>query len=269
MPELPEVETVRHSLEKVLVGKIISSVDLRYSPLISSPTPEKFVQMIEKKEITGVQRRGKYLLLIFKELLMAIHLRMTGSLLYLPEESPLEKHTHLIFSLQGEDELRYVDPRKFGRILLLHGREDIATLKNLGPEPFSFSLDIFKEMVRKRRGRMKSLLLNQGFLAGLGNIYSDEILFSAKIHPRRKADMLTEEEIERLFDAIHKVLEEAISLKGTSISDYRDGRGEKGLFQDHLQVYGHEGQCCCHCHHRVIREKIGGRSCYFCPSCQR
>lgn len=271
LPELPEVETVRRSLEKVLPGQIIEGVDLWYSPLISSPPPEIFLQLVTGRAFKGVDRRGKFLLFSLGDLVMAVHLRMTGALMFSKKESPYEKHTHLTLSLQGEWELRYVDPRKFGRFLLLQAGEDIGERKGLGPEPLAPSLHLssFKGRIQNRRGRMKSLLLNQNFLAGIGNIYSDEILFQARIHPGRKANTCSEEELERLYYSIQQVLTEGISCQGTTISDYRDGAGEEGFFQHRLQVYGREGQKCLACGEVLLREKYNGRSSVYCPCCQR
>lgn len=271
MPELPEVETVRRSLEEILPGEIITKVHLFYPPLISSLKPEIFLERVSNQEIQGVGRRGKYLLLQLDDVSMAIHLRMTGSLLFLKKRDVVKKkHTHLILSLGGGD-LHYIDPRKFGRILLLEKGEDIAHIKRLGPEPLSssFVLSSFRERIQGRRKRIKSLLLDQGFLAGLGNIYSDEALYLAKIHPAREAHTLTHKEEERLFYAIREILEEAIAKKGTTLSDYSDATGERGSYQRHLKVYSLQGEKCHHCQERFTRVRIGGRSSSFCPTCQR
>lgn len=271
MPELPEVEQVKRSLEEVLPGQVILQVDILYPPLVTPLSPEEFTEKIMGERIERVWRRGKYLLLEMGSYSMAFHLRMTGSLLYGPLDGLLEKHTHLLIRLQGSSWLRFVDMRKFGRILLLEKGEDIATLKGLGPEPLSssFLLSSFKAILKGRRGKIKSLLLNQSFLAGIGNIYSDEILFWAGIYPGRKAYTLTGEEQERLFGAIQRVLFQGICFGGTSIRNYRDGFGVKGSYQEQLKVYGRKGDECSLCKETLLREKIGGRSSYFCPSCQR
>lgn len=271
MPELPEVETVRISLARVLPGQIIQEAFLSYPPLISFPSPEVFLEQVLGRELGQVHRRGKFLLLSLGEQIMALHLRMTGSLLMTAKGSPVEKHTHLRLILKGGGEMHYVDPRKFGRILLLPAWEDIGIRKNLGPEPLSphFSFSSFRERIGNRRGRIKSLLLNQSFLAGIGNIYGDEILFAAGIHPGRKANTCRDEELERLYHSIQRVLQEGIAHQGTTISNFRDGVGQGGVHQQYLRVYGRQGQECSVCGQVLVKEKIGGRSSVFCPVCQR
>lgn len=274
MPELPEVETIRKSLEERLSGLTIKDTNIYFDKIIKEPTCiENFRNTVINKRIISLKRRGKYLLIhLTDEYVIVIHLRMTGRLLYTKNYEVITKHTHLIFCLDNNFHLRFVDIRKFGTIYLLKETEldTIKGLANLGLEPLSknFNLEFLTEKLSKRSKKIKQLLLDQDIVAGIGNIYADEILFESKILPDRQANSLKEGEIESLFHSIVKVIREAIDHRGTSFRDYVDGDGEQGEYQKYLKVYQKTEQPCCRCQCKIKREKIAGRSSHFCPGCQ-
>jgi len=273
VPELPEVETIKNTLLSKLVGRRIMKVTATLPRLIKIPTPEKFVSLIKGKEIKHLFRRGKYLLLnLSGGYLLIFHLRMTGRLLYLPADAPVVKHTHLIFHLDNGEQLRFHDLRTFGTIYLVQEGELglIRGLVTLGPEPLGprFTPDYLREVLAGRQTTIKGALLNQELLAGLGNIYVDESLFRAGIHPARRAGSLTGDEVFRLHRAIRSVLEEGIRYRGTSVRDYVDGEGKTGGFQERLAVYGRRGQPCVKCGTPLELARIAGRGSVYCPRCQ-
>lgn len=275
MPELPEVETVVRSLERHLSGLTITAVDLVMPEVIRSPKPEQFIEQITGKQFQKkLGRRGKYLLIHLSDgLTLVIHLRMTGRLIYCEADLPMEKHTHVIFHLDNGKQLRFADVRRFGRLQLVPTAEvsGLSGLKDMGPEPLDqeFTREFLKKELRRRRTRIKSLLLDQCFVAGLGNIYADEALYRAKIHPERLAPDLTTREAAVLHKAIIEVIAGGIEHRGTSFRDYVDGEGRPGSFQHHLKVYNREGLPCSHCGRPIERIKVAGRSSYYCPSCQK
>lgn len=274
MPELPEVETVRRTLEKNIVGLTISGVELKLPKIIRSPAPEEFTEQVTGKKITAVKRRGKYLLLFLdRETVLVIHLRMTGQMVYARAETARPKHTHLIFALSDGNQLRYTDIRQFGTIILTPQQDldKVKGLSNLGPEPLEpgFTKGYLRRELKRRRARIKSLLLEQTFVAGLGNIYADEALYKARLHPERLASSLSPREVANLYQAIVDVLQAGIENRGTSMRDYVDGDGRTGNFQKLLQVYSRQGECCRHCGCTIERIKVGGRSSYHCPECQK
>lgn len=275
MPELPEVETVVRSLEKHLAGLTITGVDLLKEEVIRSPRTEIFLeQVIGRKFQKKLGRRGKYLLIHLSDgLTLVVHLRMTGRLVYCDAELPKEKHTHVIFYLDDGKHLRFADVRRFGRISLVPTAEldKMPGIKEMGPEPLAneFSREYLKKELRRRRTRIKPLLLDQCFVAGLGNIYVDEALHRAKIHPERLAPDLTTREASGLHKAIVEVISAGIQHRGTSFRDYVDGEGRSGSFQKHLRVYNREGLPCFNCGKPIHRIKVSGRSSYYCPACQK
>lgn len=274
MPELPEVETIKRSLEKNIAGQTIDSVELYMPKIIRCPLPGEFIERLTGKKILRMGRRGKYLLMhLSGGSTLVVHLRMTGRLVYSPPEVPLDKHTHAVFGLSGGRQLRYTDIRQFGRICLAENGElkNLPGLKDLGVEPLEeqFTRDYLKKELKRRRTRIKSLLLDQTIIAGLGNIYADEALFRAKVHPEKIASALTPREIAKLYIAIVEVLRESIENRGTSFRDYVDGEGLSGSNQLSLRVYSREGHPCIDCGKPLARIKVGGRSSYFCPCCQK
>ncbi|SMB92918.1 DNA-(apurinic or apyrimidinic site) lyase [Desulfonispora thiosulfatigenes DSM 11270] len=276
MPELPEVETIKRSLLPLLVGKKIINVDIKVPNLLKYPLADKehFEEVLKGSTFLDIQRRGKYLLFhLNKGWILVIHLRMTGRLLYTPKDQTIEKHTHVIFSLDDGNDLRFHDIRKFGLIYLVpqDGLHLLKGLSGLGPEPLSddFSLDSFKLALKNKKQKIKPLLLNQNFIAGIGNIYADEILFQAKVHPEEIISNLGEDKIEKIYDAIRDRLTKGIEFRGTSIKDYVDGLGQSGMFQNELKIYGKKGELCLNCGHVFERINVGGRSSTICPWCQK
>lgn len=274
MPELPEVETIRRSLAEKLKGLIINNLDIYLDKIVKAPTSiERFKEIVISKEIEGLDRRGKYLLLqLSGGYKIVIHLRMTGRLLYVADYEDVTKHTHLIFHLGNNYHLRFVDVRQFGTIYLLKDNEldTIKGLADLGPEPLSedFTLQLFADRLKKKNKKIKQVLLDQDIVAGLGNIYADEVLFESHILPDRLANSLEAEEVEALYLSIVKTLTEAIEHRGTTFSDYVDGEGNKGEHQNHLKVYQRTEQPCSRCQCHIKKEKIAGRSSHYCPGCQ-
>jgi formamidopyrimidine-DNA glycosylase len=270
MPELPEVETVARGLSAPLVGQIFASVTVRWPRTIAEPAVEEFKEQIVGRRVLSVGRRGKYVVISLDRGYLLIHLKMSGRLQVVPAGEPLDKHTHTIFDLEGGAQLRFRDVRKFGRVYLVSEMEQVTA--KLGPEPLAseFTLHLFRQRLARRSGRLKSLLLNQAFVAGLGNIYADEVLFAAGLHPLRKADTLTGQEQERLYLAIRTVLHRAVTGRGTTLSDggYTDARGRPGEYQDRIAVYGREGEPCRECGASIERIVVGGRSTHYCPCCQ-
>ena len=272
MPELPEVQTIVDELRPQLLGRFFTGLEADWPPALITASLPHFRTRLIGQRILEVQRRGKYLLfsLSSRDVLL-IHLMMSGQLFIVPSYEPCDRHTHIRFLLDDGYELRFRDARKLGRVYLVADPDEV--LGHLGPEPLAdtFTLSRFRTLISRRRGRLKSLLLNQRFLAGLGNIYADEALFAARLHPLRTADSLTEQEVERLYRAIQGVLIRAIAARGTTLDDaaYQRPDGRAGNYQDQLQVYGREGRPCPICGTPIQRIVVGGRGTRFCPHCQR
>ena len=272
MPELPEVETVVDGLKQRIIDKKITRAEVREAKLVSGVEPEEFKELVNGTAITAVRRRGKYIIIeLDNGYFLVGHLRMTGQFVYTEASPEIGDYDYILFYFGDGSELRLSSRRKFTRLYLVEDLDQAGSLTDLGPEPLSeeFSRDKFKQMLEPRRGMIKPLLLNQKFLAGLGNIYVDEALHRAGIHPERKADSLTEAEINRLHEAIRQVLEEGIKYRGTTKSDYVDADGEAGGYQDELRVYDREGDDCLDCEAPIERIKVSGRSSYYCPACQQ
>ncbi len=269
MPELPEVETVRRSLQPLLPGRTITGVEVA-SPVVTLPDSRLF-SSLRGVAFGQIDRRGKYLLFRLSDgRTLTVHLRMTGQLLWRQPEQPRDKHTHVV--LQCEDmELRFVDVRRFGR-LWLTPESEISGLCTLGKEPIDATFDhcyLERALSRHPRANLKGAILDQTVVAGLGNIYADESLFAAGLHPLRKVASLTQGEICALAQAMTEVLQRAIAHRGTSFRDYVDAAGEKGDNQQWLQIFLREGQPCLRCGATVERIKVVGRSSYYCPCCQQ
>lgn len=272
MPELPEVETIVRCLRRHLIGLQVEAVRVVFRPVVRN-RGGLLLKRVVGQEIIGLRRRGKMVLLDFSGgLTVIVHLKMTGQLLLCPKALTPDKHMHLAITFRARDEeLRFRDVRKFGFILPVKTGEAEQTpeLRSLGPEPLALDLPAFLERLGGRRGGLKSLLLNQSFIAGVGNIYADEILFLAGLDPRAEVSRLRRRRQGKLWSAVHEVLNEAIAFKGTTVRDYRDGEGLEGLFQTRLKVYGREGESCPRCGTSIRRIRISGRSTHFCPRCQR
>jgi len=271
MPELPEVETVVRGLRASLVGRAIVEVEVRWARSVVPPDPTAFARRIRGQTITGVSRRGKWLVFALSgaETLL-VHLRMTGQLVLEPEGCPEGRYARVLFRLDDGRRLRFSDMRKFGRLRLVSDPAEV--LGDLGPEPLAddFTAARLSQMLARRRGRIKPLLLNQRFLAGLGNIYTDEALWRARIHPLRGADTLSAAEVQRMHAAIQSVLRAAIAGGGTTLPDeaYRRADGRSGEFAGRLAVYGRAGKPCPRCGEPVERIKVSQRGTHFCPVCQ-
>lgn len=269
MPELPEVETIRRELAPRVVGQTVVSVRLLWPQAVATPDPERFVQEMRGRRIEALCRRGKFLIFqLSGGRSLAIHLRMTGQLHLLPATEALHPHTRAVIYLDNNRALHFRDQRKFGRLYLV---EDLETVVgSLGPEPLeaSWQPEDLWQSLQGRRAPIKSVLLDQRVVAGLGNIYADEALFVAGLHPLRPANTLTQEEVRRLHTAIRKVLTEAITHGGTTIRTYRRPGGTTGRYQRHRRVYGRENHPCPRCGTPIQRTRVGGRSAHFCPRCQ-
>jgi formamidopyrimidine-DNA glycosylase len=273
MPELPEVETVRRTLQQLIVGKKIERVTVRLARIIQQPEPEQFTQALIGQTFREVGRRGKFLRLHLDDLTLVSHLRMEGRYGLYHSNEPLETHTHVIFHFDDQTELRYKDVRQFGTMHLFpYGSElGLPPLHKLGLEPLDpgFTFAVFQKLIKNRTTKIKPWLLNQEFIAGIGNIYVDESLFRARIHPLRTADSLSNIELKRLFEAIVGILSEAVKAGGSSIKSYVNGQGEMGMFQQKLLIYGRKSEPCVHCGRIIEKTIIGGRGTHYCPQCQR
>ncbi|WP_299487672.1 DNA-formamidopyrimidine glycosylase [Acaryochloris sp. IP29b_bin.137] len=281
MPELPEVETVRLGLEKATVGMQVLGGEVLYPRTIAHPqSSQAFIQGLQHATFLLWKRRGKYLL---SQLSLSangqtgwlgVHLRMTGQLLWLTQDVPVPKHTRVRLFFGNNCELRFVDQRTFGQMWWVAPQEDpqtiISGLQKLGPEPFSeeFSLKYFSNSLQGRKRSIKSALLDQALVAGVGNIYADEALFMSGISPTTLCHQLRVEQVQRLRTAIIDVLSTSIGVGGTTFSDFRDLKGVNGNYGGMAWVYGRHGQPCRTCGHTIERIKLVGRSTHFCPQCQ-
>jgi formamidopyrimidine-DNA glycosylase len=271
MPELPEVETIRRDLLPLLQGRAFTEVWV--SPeaprLVQVPPLADFARLLPSRRVEDISRRGKFLAFhLSGGLYLVVHLRMTGALLHRQADAPPDRYVRAVLSLDDGSELRFSDLRKFGALWLV---PDLSTvLGRLGPEPLGGGLtpSLLRELTARRRAPIKSLLLNQRALAGLGNIYADEALFAAGLHPQRPAGSLSNSEVQRLHGAIRKVLTEALANRGASFSDYVDASGQEGRHQFRVQVFRRTGQPCYVCGRQIARVKVAGRSSHFCPKCQ-
>jgi formamidopyrimidine-DNA glycosylase len=289
MPELPEVETIVRGLDRRVKGDVIESVWLGSKPEPLKSPAQEIVATLESRRISGVRRMGKHIVLDLDEAVRAtvakrakksvrrqagagatkaqwiVHLGMTGRLLVCLPSEEIAKHTHAVVKLASGRELRFVDPRRFGRL----GVSSNGDFEASGSEPLEVALDGFVGLFRGRKTPIKSALLNQKLLSGVGNIYADESLFRAGVRPRRRAASLTRANLRLLYSSLREVLKEAIKLGGSSVSDYVDADGEEGFFQLQHRVYGREGEPCLVCKTPIKRVVIAGRSSHYCPKCQK
>ena len=276
MPELPEVETIRRELEREAVGKRIKSVEVHGTRTVRRQTKKAFIAKLDGMKITGVDRKGKYLLVkLDSGDVLVIHLRMSGQLLRAAAKEPMAKHTHVVITFTQGGQLRFVDPRTFGEMFLATADDvdqAVGELAHLGIDPLeqAMSWEVFGSMLRERHAKLKPLLMDQKFIAGIGNIYSDEILWGAGLRWDRMSDTLTGEEVRRLYRSMMETLQEAVKHRGSSLADaqYVDLFGKPGDYQNFHNVYAREGQMCPRCRHEVVREKVGGRSTFYCGACQ-
>lgn len=273
MPELPEVETVRRTLELLVKGKQIEDVIITYPKLIKEPDDaEMFRSMLQGETIESIDRRGKFLLIYVTDYVIVSHLRMEGKYRLHEAADPVDKHTHVRFRFTDGSELRYNDVRKFGTMHLFQKGEEKGRLPlaDLGPEPFSEELTAvyLQKHLQKTNRKVKVVLLDQRVLVGLGNIYVDEVLHRSNIHPEREASSLLLEEIEKLQEEIVLTLMEAVEKGGSTIRTYINSQGQIGTFQKSLFVYGRKGEACETCGAPIEKTVVGGRGTHYCPVCQ-
>jgi formamidopyrimidine-DNA glycosylase len=276
MPELPEVETVARGLRKEVAGRRILSITIGKSDFIDNPADIE--RELPGRIIREVQRYGKFLLLRLttaektgqqdEESALLVHLGMTGMLWPRPVSEPQLKHTHVVMLLDDGRELRFIDARRFGRIAYLAKDVLQKELLRFGADPLEVELEEFQKRMH-RRARVKALLLDQRVLRGVGNIYADESLWKARIHPAHLGMRLAATQVKELYRALQDILQKAIVLRGSSISDFLDADGQPGEYQRHHRVYGREGKSCSRCKTPIRRVIVAGRSSYFCPNCQK
>ncbi len=273
MPELPEVETIKRTLEQLVLNKTIEAVDVHWGKIIKAPDDvERFKQLLIGQTFRRLGRKGKFLLFYLDDYVLVSHLRMEGKYRVLPVLTEKDKHTHVIFTFTDGEALYYNDVRKFGTMHLYPIGEEMNRdpLKKLGPEPFdsAFTFDYFKQKLNKTERLIKAVLLDQTIVTGLGNIYVDETLFKARVHPMRRANTLSDEEIKRIREAAIITLKEAVELGGTTIRSYVNSQGEMGMFQQELYVYGQQTKACKDCGEEIIKLKVAGRGTHICAACQ-
>lgn len=274
MPELPEVETIRRGLEKEIKGLTILSVETNTPKMVQGTSLEDLKKNIKWKKIISVGRKGKIIVIkLNNNFNLIFHLKISGRLLIRNRNEKEDEYTRVIFKLSKGRELRFSDLRKFGWVRFLSDKEleSSPNIKELGPDPVKsdFTFNKFSEIIKKRRGGVKKFLMDQKNIAGIGNIYANEILFKARIHPERKIENLNPKENLAIYKAIKSILKKAILLRGTSVDNYVDAFGKEGNFERELKIYGKKGKPCIKCRGSVARIVVGGRGTFFCPSCQR
>ena len=274
MPELPEVETVKEALNQTVKGQTIKEIELRYEPMVKNMSADEFKEKLINQTIQAVSRRGKYLVFHFDDYQLLSHLRMEGKYFYVDSNFELNSHVHVIFTLENGKRLLYQDTRKFGTYHLYDKAIDLETtapFQVLGLEPFAteFTPSYVKEKIQNKKKPIKSLLLDQTVVCGLGNIYVDEVLYRARLHPLTSSSELTDKDIENVVKYTVEVLARAIELGGTTIRTFRSSHGVSGTFQNELLVHQRKGENCYECHTPIEKIKVGGRGTYFCPTCQK
>jgi formamidopyrimidine-DNA glycosylase len=269
VPELPEVETVVRSLRPHVVGNQISRITVGPKRLRTRWKPS-WAREIVGRRITAVRRRGKWILVNLSqtEKILLLHLGMSGRLSVEPPVAPRTSHTHMVMGLGSGKELRFHDPRRFGCICVIKDQEAFAATTGLGPEPFDVTTDALHQSIHRSKRALKAILLDQCVVAGVGNIYADESLFTARLHPRRLGTSMTREESDRLRKAIVKVLRQSIETKGSTIASFYFGEGEQGGYQTRFLVYDRQGESCRRCGTPIECIRLAGRSTHFCPRCQ-
>lgn len=275
MPELPEVETVVRTLAPLLCNCIIESASTSGLALrMGKPIDQvALTQQTIGARVTGVRRRGKYILIDFKRAkgtgLISVHLGMSGKLMFVAKQEAMRPHTHVVLAMRGEHELRYVDPRRFGQFKVAASDAELTEIVDMGPEPLEdLNIEAFALSLSSSRAPIKSFLLDQRRIAGLGNIYVSEALFESGIHPSKPA-LKVKRRAAALLDAVRLVLNRALENRGTTLRDYVDGAGLAGNNKHALCVYGREGEACVRCEGVIRRSVDAGRSTFFCPRCQK
>lgn len=274
MPEMPEVENIVQGIRPFIETKKITDIEIIKDDVIKYPSAGQYIKRIKNNRIKAVKRRGKYIILELENNICAvIHLRMTGKLLYTLQNQAIDKYACVIFRLEDGNKLVYADVRRLGTLDAVT-KQELPRLKGLyclGAEPLSadFTVGYLQRVVHDSKAKIKSFLLNQKNIAGLGNIYVDEALFLSKINPVRTAGSLNEEEIKALHKAVNQVISAGIEDGGTTFRDYRNGLGGKGAHQEHLYVYSRKGELCRRCGTPIEKTVVGGRGTYYCPYCQQ
>lgn len=277
MPELPEVETIRRDLEREVVGRKIRSVDVHEMRSIRRhPHKKHFSSKLEGRKLVSLRRRGKYLLFdLGDDEVLVVHLGMSGQLRKVPTSAEMAPNTRVVITFTQGGQLRFIDPRMFGEMFVTAAdtlTDEVPELAELGFDPLEEPIPWveFAARLQGRRAKLKTLLLDQRFIAGLGNIYADEILFEAGLRYDRRSDTLSSQEVRRLYRAIVEVLHDAIKHRGSTLADaqYVDLEGSHGSYQDLHRVYGRDGQPCPRCRHVIEKVKFSGRSSWYCPQCQ-
>lgn len=273
MPEKPEVITVARTLEEKILGKKITDCHIYWNNIIAFPTAKEFQNKIKNQMIHKITTRGKFLVLELDHDNLLIHLRMEGKFLFRGKNEPLGKHEHVEFLLDDKESFRYHDVRKFGKMYLI-SKEDtyqVKPLSELGYEYDDLNLtkEYLYEKIHSKNLPIKTVLLDQTIIAGIGNIYDNEILFMSKISPQKKASQLTKKDCQNIIDNTKIVLQKAITLGGTTIRSFTSAEGVHGLFQNELLIHGKNGEKCIHCGSIIQKIQIGGRGTYYCPSCQK
>ena len=274
MPDLPEVETIRKGLINLVGGAVIIDVAVFWDRMITPPfSTERFKTVLRGEQIHTIERRGKYLIFLLDHWAMISHLRMEGKYEVSEAGEPIKKHTHVIFYLADGRQLRYLDVRKFGKFTLLpiEKRDEYEPFKKMGPEPTAdfFKLSKFKKDLSKSHRAIKAVILDQNIVAGVGNIYADESLFQAKIHPLQAADTIGPAAAKRLHEAVMDVISRSVEAGGSTIRTYKNTLGEAGKFQVSLAVYGQIGQPCPNCGHPIEKIRVAQRGTHYCPHCQQ
>lgn len=272
MPEIAEVETVRNTLKKQILNKRIKNVKILYKKMIVSDL-EEFKKILKNNQFIDIKRRGKWLIFELENHYLLSHLRMEGKFFLKDSSENKEKHEHVIFTFLDGTDLRYHDTRKFGRMELIK-KEDLEnnpSIKKQGYEPGEKELtaEYLLEKFKKKNIPIKTLLLDQTIISGLGNIYANEVLFASFIHPFKKGSEITKEEAKNIVKSSAKIIKRAMELGGTTIKSYTSSLGVTGRFQQELMVHKREKEECKICHTKILNEKINGRSTYYCPSCQK
>lgn len=280
MPELPEAEVVRRDLEREVLGRRVKKAEVRQTKnamraIRKHSRRGEVTAPLKGAKIESISRRGKYIMLYFDNgKILVVHLGMSGQLVYTKPSAEIENHTHIVIQFTVGGQLRFIDPRTFGQVFVIDADEidSVKELNGLGIDPLEDALtwQYFSETLIKRKTKLKRLLTDQGFISGLGNIYSDEILFASGLRYDRRSDDLSSQEVRRLYRAIQEILQDAIKHRGTSAQDdqYVDLAGEAGEYQEHLRVYQREGKACRRCRTPIERQRWSNRSTYFCPRCQ-
>lgn len=273
MPEKPEVITVCKALKRKILHKKINQVEVYWNNIISMPSVLEFKEKLENQEILNIETRGKFIVILLTDYYLLVHLRMEGKFMFREEGMPLSKHEHVVFTFSDRVEMRYHDVRKFGKMYLVEkDRLYLDTpLKNLGYEfdDQKLTSDYLLEKFKKKNKFIKTVLLDQSIIAGIGNIYDDEILFMSRISPYKRACDLSEEECMEIIKNTKIVLNQAIQMGGTTIKSFTSEEGVHGLFQNQLLIHGKKDSNCPICNKEVVKDQIDGRGTYYCPNCQK